>query len=251
MAKIIILGSSNAIADKDHENAYMVIVGETRKVLVDSPHNPILRLKDVGVGFSEITDVVLTHFHPDHASGIPLLLMDMWLRGRKNPLKIHGLPHALDRLGNLMDAFGWENWPQFFPVTFNRLPSVGINLILSSPDFDIYTSQVCHMIPTVGLRVEFKESSKVLTYSCDTEPCQAVVNLAQGSDILIHEASGDFVGHSSSKQAAEIATQANIGQLYLIHYPTGDFWNENLLEDARSHFDGEVELTEDLMVFEF
>ena len=251
MAKIIILGSSNAIADKNHENAYMVILGETRKILVDSPHNPILRLMSVGVDFNEITDLVLTHFHPDHASGIPLFLMDMWLRGREKPLNIFGLDHALTRLENLMDAFSWSKWPNFFPVTFNRLPSVGINLLLSGTDFDIYGSEVCHMIPTLGLRVEFKESGKVAAYSCDTEPCQRVIDLAQGADTLIHEASGEFVGHSSSQQAAKIATEAGVEQLYLIHYPTGEYWNENLLSDARSHFAGKVELTEDLMVLEF
>jgi len=100
MAKIIILGSSNAIADKNHENTHLIIIGKTRKILVDSPHNPILRLMDIGVDFNEITDLVLTHFHPDHVSGIPLLLMDMWLRGRKKHLNIYGLDHALTRLEN-------------------------------------------------------------------------------------------------------------------------------------------------------
>ena len=251
MAQIIILGSSNALASKDHENAYMVIVGEERTVLVDSPHNPILRLDDVDVDYNEVTDLVLTHFHPDHASGIPLLLMDMWLRGRENPLNIYGLDHALTRLENLMDAFAWDMWPNFFSVTFNRIPSQKYSPLLSCMDFDIYASEVCHMIPTIGLRVEFKESGKVAAYSCDTEPCNEVLRLAHGVDALIHEASGDFLGHSSSKQAAECATKAEAKKLYLIHYPTGEFWNENLLEDARKHFNGEVELTEDFMELEF
>ncbi len=251
MAKIIILGSSNAIADKEHQNAYMIIVGETRKILIDSPQNPILRLQEVGIDYNEITDLVLTHFHPDHASGIPLLLMDMWLRGRKKPLKIFGLEHALTRLENLMDAFVWENWPNFFPVTFNRVAADDISLVLSCSDFDIYASEVHHMIPTIGLRIEFNESGKVATYSCDTEPCEEVVQLALGADTLIHEASGNFMGHSSSKQAAEIATSAGVKKLYLIHYPTGEFWQKGLLEDARSHFAGDVELAEDLMVLKF
>lgn len=251
MAKIIILGSSNAVVDQNHENAYMVVVGNTRTVLIDCPHNPILRLATVGIDFNDVTDLILTHFHPDHVSGVPLFLMAMWLRGRKKPLKIFGLDHTLERMENLMDAFAWKNWPNFFPVTFNRLPSVEINPVLSSPDFDIYASPVRHMIPTIGLRVEFKDSGKIAAYSCDTEPCQEVVRLAQGADILIHEASGGFVGHSSSRQAAEIATKAKVKKLYLIHYPTGDFWQENLLEDARNSFDGQVELTEDFMVFKF
>ena len=101
------------------------------------------------------------------------------------------------------------------------------------------------------MRIEFKDSGKVAAYSCDTEPCDAVIHLAQGADILIHEAAGEFVRHSSSKQAAEIATKADVEKLYLIHYPTGEFWQENLLEDACSIFNGEVELAEDLMVLEF
>ncbi len=173
------------------------------------------------------------------------------MRGRKNPLEIYGLSHALDRLKNLMDAFGWGNWPNFFPVTFNHLPSVDINPVLKSSDFDIFASKVNHMIPTIGLRIELKESGKVVTYSCDTEPCDAVVHLADNADILIHESAGAFKGHSSSKQAAEIATEAKAKKLYLIHYPTGEYWQENLLEDARDHFVGDVDLAEDLMVLEF
>jgi len=106
------------------------------------------------------------------------------------------------------------------------------------------------MVPTIGLRMKFKESNKVVTYSCDTEPCQEVLRLARGADILFHEASGDVIGHSSSGQAGKIASEAGVGQLYLIHYPTGDFWQDNLLEDARNHFDGKVTLAEDLMVLE-
>lgn len=251
MTKLIILGSSNAIATRNHENAYMVLAGETRTVLIDSPHNPLLRLKEIGIDYDDVTDLVLTHFHPDHVSGIPLFLMDMWLRGRKKALDIHGLNHALTRLENLMDAFAWKNWPGFFPVRFNRLPDKGFSPVLSSSDFDIYASHVRHMIPTIGLRVESKKSGKVATYSCDTEPCEEVVRLARDADILIHESSGAFMGHSSSEQAAEIATKAGVKELYLIHYPTGEFWNENLLEDARRNFDGEVKLAKDLMELVF
>jgi len=251
MAKIIILGSSNAISNKDQENTHMVVVGNTRTVLIDSPNNPVLRLKNVGVEYNDITDLILTHFHPDHVSGVPLFLMDMWLRGRKKPLQIFGLDYTLERMENLMDAFDWKNWPDFFPVTFNRLPTVGISPVLNSADFDIYASMVHHMVPTIGLRMEFKESNKVATYSCDTEPCEEVLSLARGADILIHEASGDVMGHSSSRQAAEIAAEADVRHLYLIHYPTGDFWYENLLEDASSHFGGKITLAKDLMVLEF
>jgi len=186
----------------------------------------------LGIDHEQVTDLVVTHFHPDHVSGIPLFLMDMWLRGRKTPLDIYGLPHALDRFENLMNDFSWMNWPEFFPVTFNRLPSKELYLAIETDSFKLYTSEVRHMIPTIGLRFELA-SGKVLAYSCDTAPCDEVVNLSQNADLLIHEASGEFFGHTSSTQASEIALKAKAKELCLIHYPTGEFQLDDMLEDAR------------------
>ena len=36
MPKVIILGSSNAVPTKDHENTHLVIIGEERKILIDN-----------------------------------------------------------------------------------------------------------------------------------------------------------------------------------------------------------------------
>lgn len=107
------------------------------------------------------------------------------------------------------------------------------------------------MIPTIGLRFEFRRAHKVLAYSCDTEPCVQVVGLAEGADVLIHEAAGEFVGHSSAAQAAEIASQSEVGALYLIHYPTGRFANGDLVAEARQKYQGPVSLADDFMVLEF
>jgi ribonuclease Z len=107
------------------------------------------------------------------------------------------------------------------------------------------------LIPTIGLRFDFKDSQKALTYSCDTEPCAEVVRLAEGTDILIHEASGESMGHSSAGQAGQIATQAEVGRLFLIHYPTGEYANNNLVAEARQNFQGEVDLATDFLTLEF
>jgi len=86
MPKVIILGSSNAIPDEKHENSHMALVGDERLVLIDCVNNPIVRLRKAGLDVEDITDLLLTHFHPDHVSGVPLLLMDLWLLGRKKEL---------------------------------------------------------------------------------------------------------------------------------------------------------------------
>jgi ribonuclease Z len=98
----------------------------------------------------------------------------------------------------------------------------------------------------MGLRFEVKHSKKVVAYSCDTEPCEAVVRLAGGADVLIHEASGAFYGHSSAAQAAGIARKAEVGQLYLIHYPS-KVEPEDLIAEASQSFDGQVKVTKDFM----
>jgi ribonuclease Z len=250
MVKLVILGSSNAIASSKSENTHMALIGEERKVLVDCVSNPFHRLAQYGVDHENLTDLILTHFHPDHVSGVPLLLMDMWLRGRRTPIDIYGLHHTLDRIEALMFMYSWADWPDFFPVTFHRLPLSEMTPVLESQELMIFSSPVRHLIPTIGLRFEFKQVQKVIAYSCDTEPCMEVVRLASGADVLFHEASGESIGHSSAEQAGEIARQAEVGSLYLIHYPTGEFANGNLVSEARRQFSGELELAIDLMTLE-
>lgn len=229
----------------------MVIVGDERTVLVDSVSNPILRLEQAGLDFNELTDIIVTHFHPDHVSGVPLLLMDMWLMGRKKPLNIYGLHYTLDRVEGMMGYYNWSDWPEFFPVVFHRLPSREMTTVLDCPDFIIYASPVHHMIPNIGLRVEFPGSGKSMAYSCDTEPCEEVVRLGAGADVLIHEATGAEPGHSSAAQAGETATKAEVGRLYLIHYPTGRFAKGNPIAEASIKYQGEIKLAKDFMTLEF
>jgi ribonuclease Z len=251
MPKVIVLGSSNAIPDQQHENTHLVVVGEERVVMVDCASNPILRLQEASIDFHTLTDLILTHFHPDHVSGVPLLLMNMWLMGRRRPLNIYGLHHTLDRVERLMGFYNWSEWPDFFPVAFFRLPAGEMTTVMDEDDLQIFSSPVRHLIPTIGLRIEFKSVQKVVAYSCDTEPCAQVIRLAEGADVLFHEASGAQSGHSSAEQAGDIASQAGAGSLYLIHYPTGSYRTDDLLAEARQRYPGPVGLATDFMVIQF
>jgi ribonuclease Z len=251
MPKLIFLGTSNAIPAEDHENTHMVIVGEERIALIDCVDSSLLRLEKVGVDFNHLTDVVLTHFHPDHVSGVPSLLMNMWLLGRRSPLDIFGLHYTLDRVEDLMGFYGWSEWPNFFPVAFHRLPLEELTPVMECRDFRILSSPVQHFIPCIGLRVEFAQSNKVLAYSCDTEPCPQVLRLAAGADVLIHEAAGEIPGHSSAAQAGTAATKAEAGALFLIHYPTGKLASGDPVAAAKKRFEGPVKLAEDFMTIDF
>ena len=45
MVELIILGSSNAIPDEEHDNTHMVLVGKERLILIDCVNNELLHLK--------------------------------------------------------------------------------------------------------------------------------------------------------------------------------------------------------------
>jgi ribonuclease Z len=246
MDRVVILGTSSAISDQDHENSHLIIQVDERLVLIDCPGNPIVRIKKAQIDPLKITDLILTHFHPDHVSGLPLLLMDLWLMGRKDPLTIYGLGHTIDRAEKMMQLFEWHRWPDFFPVNFMNLGDNPLNLLMEDAYIRIISSPVKHLIPTIGIRVEFKKSRKIFTYTSDTEPCQNLLDLAKSADVLLHEAAGDSVGHSSGKQCGLNAATAGVNHLYLTHYHPQKDINE-LLQEAQSTFSRPVTIAQDLM----
>jgi len=215
---------------------------------VDCGSNPIVVLRKAGINLDLIDDLILTHFHPDHVSGMPLMLMDLWLLGRKKPLHIYGLPHTLDRAEAMMKLYDWKKWPNFFQVTYNRLPEQEMSLVISRHDLKVFSSPVKHLIPTIGLRFEFIPEEKAAAYSCDTEPCPQVVRLGASVDFLIHEATGAGLGHSSPAQAAQVGRDAGAQRLILIHYAASKA--PEILESAKGIFNGPIILAEDFMRLE-
>jgi ribonuclease Z len=251
MSDLIILGSASAVPDKDHENTHFVLTGERGSVLVDCVGSPIIRLERAGIDLDSLNDIILTHCHPDHISGIPSLLMSLWLMGRRVSLNIYGLHHTLDCIERMMGLYEWGDWPDFFPVAFHRLPTQEMTLVLDNEDFRIFSSPVKHIVPTIGLRIESIPTGKVIAYSCDTEPCPQVVRLGKDADILIHEATGQSYGHSSSFQAGEVASDAGAKILCLIHYPSHLHDSQDFFEGAGQNFLGEIKLAEDFMKLSF
>jgi ribonuclease Z len=251
MGQVIVLGSGYAVPDDLHDNTHLLIREGSHTILVDAASNPIQRLRHAGVAFDDLTDLILTHFHPDHVSGVPLLLMGMWLLGRKLPLHIHGLKHTLDRTNAMIDLYDLRQWGNFYPIEFHEIPEEEMSRVIDAPDLRITSSPVKHYIPTIGLRIEFIKENKAIAYSCDTEPCPQVARLGKNVDALIHEATGATSGHSSSRQAAEIAEQAGAKTLYLIHYPSDQHDLGLLLDEAQKEFKGPVYLAQDFMSLAF
>ena len=251
MATITILGCAYSIPNTTHEVTHFVVQGNETGIMVDCGSNPTVRLEQANISYDSITDLVLTHFHPDHVSGAPLMLMNMWLLGRKKSLRIHGLAHCLNNLARLMQAFEWDTWPDFFPVEFHKIPETEKELLLMSDEFLIKSSPGNHMVPVIGLRFTNSINGRILGYSSDTEPYDSIISLVHGADLLIHEATGESPGHSSASQAGKVACQAKVGSLYLIHYDVRRAQQAQLIASAQRQFNGPVKLTFDFMRIEF
>lgn len=250
MARLIVLGSAAAVSDEYHDNTHLMLEGENSVVLIDCGSNPVVKMKRFGIHYERLTDMILTHFHPDHVYGVPILLMHMWLLGRRKPLRVYGINHCLERTEDMMLSFSWNTWPNFFPVAFHRVMERPRVLVLDNDDFRITAWPVKHYIPTIGLRIEIKSTGKVVGYSCDTEPIPNIIDIGRDADILLHEAAGAEPGHSSAAQAGEIATEAGAKKLVLVHYNVWDTDTNVLVPEARTTFDGPVELAVDYTVYE-
>lgn len=247
MKKITILGTASAVPDKLHQNTHFIIESDSTVILVDCPGNPFVRLNEAGVDPLTITDLVLTHFHPDHISGLPLLLMDLWLIQKKDPLNIYGLPEVLEKCKKMMALYSWKDWKEFYPINFHEVSEQGISTLIDCNDVKLQAVPVYHLIPTIGIKAIFIEGT--FCYSGDTEPCDSVIQLAKDCDILIHEATGTQTGHSSAADAGKIAQAAGVDNLFLIHYPL-DMDRHKMVEAAKEHFSGDIVVAEDLMVIE-
>lgn len=240
MSRWIVLGSAHSVAAPHAANTHFLLVTPHRTVLVDCPGPMFSRLQSVGVDPQAVTDLVLTHFHPDHVSGLPLFLQNLWLGGRQKALHLYGLADTLERVQRMMSLFRWERWTKTYEVVFHVVEGRHLEPLLQAPDVHLYAVQVCHSVPTLGLRFVFPASGRVLAYSADTAPCPPVEELARAADWLFHEATGAFTHHTAAAQAGSLARKAGVRHLFLVHTPPDPDVRQRLEAEARQTFQGPV-----------
>lgn len=220
MPELIVLGSAASVPDAGHDTVALALRGRGWAVLVDCGGSPLHKLARLGVQSEEIRAVVLTHRHADHVYGLPILVQGLWLGGREAPLPIYGPAETLHVAQRLLELFDLAEQPEMFALEWHPYPLPEGRRVLEVEGVQISAAAVVHGdVQTLALRFDDAVSGRSLVYSSDTEPCPALIRLAAGADLLIHEATGAAPGHSSPAQAAEVAREAGVARLALIHYP--------------------------------
>ena len=109
MARLIVLGSAAALPDAAHDTTYMVLEGRESSILIDCGGSPLHKLQVVGVDLDTLGHLIVTHHHPDHIYGVPILLESLWLYGRQEPFHIFGPQRSVAVIVSIMDSLEWQD----------------------------------------------------------------------------------------------------------------------------------------------
>ena len=231
---LYLLGTGAAVSDPHRTTTMLAVEEAGRLVLVDCGGDAVQRLLALGLDPTALHAVILTHEHPDHVSGFPLLVEKLWLLGRRAPIPVYGPAPTLAVVRTVFGAFSTEGWDGLPDLAWHDVPMEPGARVFEDEALSVTAAPVIHPVPTIGLRFE-GASGSLLAYSCDTAKSEHVVALARDADVLVHEATGSQPGvHASAEEAAETAAEAGVGRLILVHLPPG--LHDDELADARHRF---------------
>ena len=101
MLEITLLGTGGMMPLRDRALASAIIRHQGKCVLIDCGEGTQVRIHDCGYSFKSIDAILLTHFHADHVSGLPGLLLSMSNQGRTEKVRIAG-PRGVQTVVNAL-----------------------------------------------------------------------------------------------------------------------------------------------------
>ncbi len=262
--QITFLGTGAGNSTRRAHTAIAVECTDGTNLLLDaSSGNSALRhAVATGIDLHRFHDVLLSHDHPDHMSGIDFIQFDRALSGEDvGPLRVHGSYEALEGLKrhclatrlNIWDVSGEYGRNYEGRELLQWKPAASGHVIELGPRTTAWHFPADHITGASGWRVE--SDGKVIVFSGDTRYSRELVIAAQGVDLLIHEAFcvADTVlaraaGHCTSGEAGRAAAETSSASLALTHLTDAYHADpEPLGVEAAEHYAGPITLVHDCM----
>lgn len=236
MATLHLLGTGAALSDRHRTTTMLAVEAGGTLLLIDCGGDAAHRLLASGLDLERVSGLIVSHEHADHVGGFPLLMERLWLAGHRGSFPVYGKRAALEQAARLHDAFDVSDWPGYPSVKYHPVEAEENALLLESDDVEVRISPGKHSVPAIGVRVRSKAGGGVMAFSGDTERSAAITRLAADADLLVHEATGPFPGHTSAADAAGVAAEAGAKRLVLVHLPAFSDGGAQLLTEARNVF---------------
>lgn len=257
-------------------------------LLIDCGEGTQIAIKEKGWSFKPIDVICFTHYHGDHISGLPGLLLTMGNADRTDPLTLIG-PKGLERVVNALRVIAPElPFPikcieirepeETFEMNGYRLKAFRVNHnvlcygytmeVDRAGKFDVERAKEAEIpqkywgILQKGEMVEYEDrvltpdmvlgparKGLKITYCTDTRPTDSIKNNAEGSDLFICEGmygekdkqkKAREYKHMTFYEAAELARDAKVRELWLTHYSPSLTKPEEYMDDVREIFPAAV-----------
>jgi ribonuclease BN (tRNA processing enzyme) len=236
--RLTVLGCAGSFPGPDSPCSAYLVEAEDFRLLVDFGAGSLSALQRYAT-LTSIDAIVLSHLHADHIlDACNYVVVRRYApEGAYPALPLYGPTGTADRLAA---AYGEGPLDDVYEVRHLTAGTFDIG------PFTITAERVNHPVETYGLRIE--HGHRVLTYSSDSAPCEALLRLAQGADMFLCEASyTDGMDnppnlHLTGREAGEIASKAGVGRLVLTHLVTAWGSEANAFAAAEAAYAGPVEV---------
>ncbi len=229
MSSIRMLGTCCALPENEpNQDCTCALVDDN--ILIDTGFCAAANMLRHGVTPCDLDYLFITHCHHDHYMGLPQILfyhaMVNRAKTKSDPFTIVGPRTEIRMVVERAIHFLRNDQYHFFNGQEMNIIELDPGQPFETPRYNVMTCPTIHTVPGLCYRFTEKETGKSFVCCWDTAQYDGLIRYAKDADLLLHEASygpnkRDPLlpgGHSGAPDAAELAKNACVGQLALVHY---------------------------------